>query len=48
MIDLTKGKLLFVVNGVSLGVAFDGIPLDKPLVPCVILGLKGDSIELII
>ena len=48
VIDLTKGKLLFVVNGVSLGVAFDGIPLDKPLVPCVILGLKGDSIELII
>ena len=47
-IDTTKGKLSFVVNGVNLGVAFDGIPLDKPLVPCVVLGCQGDSVELII
>ena len=26
---------------------FDGIPLDKPLVPCVLLEHLGDSVELI-
>ena len=30
-------ELSFVLNGVNLGVAYDGIPLDKPLVPCVVL-----------
>ena len=37
LMDTTKGELSFAVNGVNLGVAFDGIPLDKPLVPCVVL-----------
>ena len=32
-----KGEISFVVNGVSLGVAYEGVPLDKPLVPCVLL-----------
>ena len=48
VMDTTKGELSFVVNGVNLGVAFDGIPLDKSLVPCVLLEKKGDSVELII
>ena len=46
--DTTKGELSFAVNGVNLGVAYDGIPLDKHLVPCVILRYEGDSVELII
>ena len=46
VMDTTKGELSFVVNGVNLGVAYDGIPLDKPLVPCVNLLLGGDSVEL--
>ena len=46
VMDTTKGKLSFALNGVNLGVAYDGIPLDKPLVPCVILGAEGDSVEL--
>ena len=46
--DTAKGELSFVLNGVNLGVAYEGIPLDKPLVPCVLLGNKGDSVELII
>ena len=46
--DTTKGELSFVLNGVNYGVAYEGIPLDKPLVPCVILEYKGDSVELII
>ena len=48
VMDTTKGELSFVVNGVNLGVAYEGIPLDRPLVPCVVLGYKGDSIELVI
>ena len=48
VMDTAKGELSFAVNGVNLGVAYEGIPLDKPLVPCVILGFRGDSVELII
>ena len=46
--DTAKGELSFVLNGVNLGVAFERIPLDKPLVPCVLLRLRGDSVELVI
>ena len=48
VMDTGMGELSFVVNGVNLGVAYEGIPLNKPLVPCVILGNKGDSVELVI
>ena len=48
VMDTNNCELSFVVGGVNLGVAFDGIPLDKPLVPCVVLGNKDDSVELII
>ena len=44
VMDTAKGELSFALNGVNLGVAYEGIPLDKPLVPCVLLG--GDSVEL--
>ena len=46
LMDTTKGELSFGLNGVNLGVAFEGIPLDKPLMPCVLLWYKGDSVEL--
>ena len=48
VMDTSKGELSFVLDGVNTGVAFKGIPLDRPLVPCVVLGYKGDSIELVI
>ena len=48
VMNTTKGELSFVLNGVNLGVAYEGIPLDKPLVPCVLLENKGDSVELIL
>ena len=44
--DTAKGELSFVLNGVNLGVAYEEIPLDKPLVPCVVLEEQGDSVEL--
>ena len=46
VMDTAKGELSFVVNGVNYGVAYEGIPLDKPLVPCVLLEMEGDCIEL--
>ena len=48
VMDTIKGELSFVLNGVNHGITFDGIPLGKPLVPCVILKREGDSVELII
>ena len=47
VIDTAKGELSFVVDGVNLGAAYEGIPLDKPLVPCVFLYCGGDSVELV-
>ena len=48
VMDTAKGELSFVLNGMNLGVAYEGIPLDRPLVPCVILKWQGDSVELVI
>ena len=47
VMDTTKGELSFALNGVNHGVAYEGIPLDKPLVPCAILSNKSDTIELL-
>ena len=46
VMDTEKGELAFALNGEIFGVAFEGIPLDKPLVPCVLIGWNGDSVEL--
>ena len=48
VMDMEKGELSFVLDGVNHGVAYEGIPLDKPLVPCVLLLWPGDSVELVI
>lgn len=45
--DGPKGQLSFVLDGVNFGVAYEGIPLDRPIAPCAILYYKGDSVELI-
>ena len=46
VMDTVKGELSFALNGVNLGVAYKGIPLNKPLVPCVLLGNDNDSVEI--
>ena len=46
VMDTAKGELSFALNGVNLGVAYERIPLDKPLVPCVLLKEGNDSVEL--
>ena len=48
VMDTAKGELSFALDGVNFGVAYERIPLDKPLVPCVILRYEGDSVELVI
>ena len=47
VMDTAKGELSFVLKGVNLGVAYKGIPLDKPLVPCAILRFEDDAVEII-
>lgn len=46
--DTIKGELSFIVNFVDSGIAYTGIPIDRPLTPCVILGRKNDSVELVL
>ena len=48
VMDTATGEISFMLNGVNLGVAYEGIFLDKRLVLCVILESKGDSVELVI
>ena len=47
MVDTEKQEVSFVVEGVIFGTV-PNIPLDKPLVPYVSLGYKGDSAELVV
>ena len=47
IMDTEKGNMSFVMNEVNHGVAYEGIPLDKPLVPCALLYSKGDSVGLV-
>lgn len=47
VMDMTKGDLSFVLRGENFGVAYTGIPLDRPLVPCVVLYNIGDSVEFV-
>ena len=46
VMNTAKGELSFVLNSMNFGCVFDGIPLDKPLVSCVLLCYQGDSVEL--
>ena len=48
VMDTAKAELSFVLGGVNLGVAYEGIPLEKPLVPCVILWYAQDTVEIVI
>lgn len=45
--DMKNKKLSFCLGGVEIGVAYDSIPIDIPLVPAVLLGYENDSIELL-
>ena len=47
VMDTKKGELSFVLRSVNYGVGLRKIPLDKPLVPCVLAYHKYDSFEII-
>ena len=47
-VDTAAGTISFSVDGGDFKLAYDGVPLDKHLVPAVILGFGGDSVELIL
>lgn len=44
--DMKRGEISFALNDANLGVAYEGIPVDKPIVPCVIFYWSGDSVEI--
>ena len=44
--DTQKGELSLVLDGADFGTVYSEIPLDEPLVPCVIISTKDDSVEL--
>lgn len=46
-LDMESGDLSFSVNGENMGVAFKGIPVDKPLLPCVVYLDSGDAAEIL-
>lgn len=45
-LDTNNGNLFFSLDDYDLGCAFEGIPLDKPLLPVVLIWCKGDIVEL--
>lgn len=47
IMDMKRGTLSYTVNGVDMGVAYEGIPLDKPLFPAVVFNHSGQEVELL-
>ena len=45
--DMVAGTLAYTVNGKDYGVAYEGIPLDKPLFPAAIFNSSKQKIELL-
>ena len=46
-LDMENGDLSFSVNGENMGVAFKGIPVDRPLLPCVVYLDSDDFAEIL-
>ena len=47
IMDMAAGTLAYTVNGKDYGVAYEGIPLDKPLFPAAIFNDSNQKIELL-
>ena len=45
--DMAAGTLAYTVNGKDYGVAYKGIPLDKPLFPAAVFNSSKQKIELL-
>lgn len=46
--NMKNGTLSFLVNETGMGVAYENIPLDAPLVPVVILTGRKDCVEIVL
>ena len=44
--DMNKGTLKFIIDNEDKGDSYNDIPLDKPLVPVILLYDKNDSVEI--
>ena len=48
IVDTIIGKISFKINDGELKTAYHALTFDEPIVPCVLLYTKGDSVRLII
>ena len=48
VMETAKGELTFILNETNISATYEEISLDKPLIPCILIGYEGDSIELLI
>ena len=46
VMNMKIGALKFLINNEDKGYSYTDIPLDKPLVPAILLFNKGDSVEI--
>ena len=47
IVDTIIGKISFKINEGDIKTAYHALSFDEPIVPCVILYTKGDSVRLI-
>ncbi len=47
VMDMNKGNLKFIIDNEDKGDSYQNIPLDKPLVPVILLYDQNDSVEII-
>lgn len=47
VMDMGTGTLSYTVDGVDMGVAYEGIPLDRPLFPAVVFNHSGQKVEML-
>ena len=47
IVDTTIGKISYKINGGEVKTAYHALTFDEPIVPCVMLYTKGDTVRLI-
>ena len=47
VMDMNKRTLKFIIDNEDKGESFTNIPLDKPIIPAVLLYNKDDSVEIV-
>ena len=47
VMDAKNGNIRFLLRGIDLGIGYKRVPLDKPLVPCVMIEKVNNSVEIV-